>query len=322
MNHRRLEIIGATVIVLLLVLSYVFISYFKTYSNRVSYPHVTPYTITRYKPEYYPITLDKAIEIANKILEKEGVPIQDYYVAEAHATGSLYGIKFAVALITYKCKYDNESMLFIWLDLLYGRPMFIDIDDPRIAPYKCPGMLLGNPEEFAEKAIRDKLEDFGYNMSGIGIKALRVHYYEDGWLLVDYTLVIHGYLVDTSEFIPSALICLLPGGDYKIYTMWIPTPIIYIYYKGYFINPPNPLPISKDKAISIAVNYVKNHYKLTEYKYEYQGVYWMFHTWNKTDVLDPVPHLEHVITFWVSVKGGGQYHFNVTVDAITGKAGV
>ncbi len=324
MTRKNTIIITAIIVILLILFSYHFLGPIITRSNpgNTSYPQVTPYTVTKYYPGEFPISLDEAIKISNNLLKKAGIQLNDYYIERSHASSTYFGIKIGVAIIVYRNKYTNGSIR-VWIDLIHGRPMYFDMYGPLVgAPDKCYGTVWGDPKEFAANAIKKTLEDFGFNMTAIDIKVLHIRD-GGGWIDADYTFIIYGYPIDLSNYFPAeAVICPLPGGGFRVYRMSIPSPVIYIYHMGYFVKPPNPLPVDRDKAISLAVSYVKSHGQVTELRYKYRGVFWVFHKWNNTKIWDPVPRLEHYITFWVSRKGGGQYKYTVEVDAITGEVRV
>ncbi len=296
------------------------IYYFAIYNNNstssVSYPEVKPYT-KKYSPGDFPLSVDEAIKRAKEFLKNEyGLEPGSYKIVRQRVGTRHYGIKYAN--IYLEINTSSGELIFLLMDLNNGSIVFLSAEN--LAPTVCPAGPMELSEDYVKNLVKTGLIRLSYHPDGADVKILGFHTGSfSKWVRVHFALVIHGYMVLPVQADGYMNFCPLSNDEYKFYYAVVPGYVFYVYREGLFIKPPDPLPVSKDDAIRLAVNYVKSTQQVVEYRYQYVGVFWTFHKWNNTDYYDPVPHLEHYITFWVSVKGGGQYNYNVTVDAIAGE---
>ncbi len=323
-KHMKIAII-IVIIILLSLYGYMYVS---KLTRKITYPSYKPFIRKTYNESEFPINFEKAEELALNYVEKyTHVPKDELVVAKI--SGGYPIIKFREGTIILYINITEGSLSkrfgYVFISATSGRLLTLLITNNDYIS-SCNDVILS--KERARSLIIDLFKELGYSI-GNGLDIIIKDVKPFGHVTdIDYVLTVYGHEIITEGLGETywgersgGIISICRIGDEINYVNIDVAIEIEMFEQGLFVKVDNP-PISKDEALSKALDYIKSEGVVEEYNYIYKGVYWVIlknKTYPHRLVYQPVPHLAHYFIINVVFRGVGQEQYKLMVDAITGE---
>ncbi len=332
MNKGKISLPKRKTIIVFIIIAFVIFAFYKIFylnyftEKNVEYPQYEPYlgTLTL---SNFTISFEDAKKNMSKFLSNIiGIDTSQINITGYRVIRTPLAIKDDAILIIYfhgRSKYSHSE---VHIELAKGRIVYTLL--PGFRPYeltRCNPELKGSID--AKKLVKQFLSDLGFdiiNNDDLDVKIKEIRCMYD--CLIRYELLVKGYRIIGYLGKGTLETCFTLDKIYY-YEFVVPDEVLIVYERGLFIDPPRVFPIDRGKASELALNFLKKHYRITEYEERYQGIFWYFRpipgAKNELgrQMLDPVPHLVYIFKFRFAQINGRQLEKYVYVDTINGDVG-